>query len=359
MFSAKNSLKVFVSPLISNTIIGDVDSLLEGELGFFNVNTGLLTASGAGYFAMKKNGIVVKSPPIAAFAGWAGVQAYAAPTMQVETITIPTPVVGDVFQISVEIKIPGMRGEFTLYGNFTAVDTVAANVATGLAASLNAELAREGHTDLFTVAVSTADVIITEKLQTYVKGHLPGRFLQVKSRLTLPVDSSAIATLTTPHADGVGYGPHILEQEYFAAGESDQYRYQEWRNNFEYIPNAVASGTYKVIVLTEENQVKTANARVDAPIQILIAFQTNGKTPAPTIDAAVNGDTAVTGVAYPGSSVILSVDGSPEAAVSAHGTTGIFSVTVTVATGDVLTATAQSGVLGVSEVSNAVIVTAT
>jgi len=94
-------------------------------------------------------------------------------------------------------------------------------------------------------------------------------------------------------------------------------------------------------------------------MEYILAFNSAGTTPIPIIDAAVNGDTTVTGVAYPGSSVILSVDGAPESAVTAHATTGVFTVTVTVATGEVLTATAQSGASPISAVSTAVVVTAT
>ena len=364
MYSTINSLKVYVSPLLGQTVIDNVDNLLEGELGFFNKSTGALISDGIGegYFALKKEGIVLKSK-VLTFAGWAAeLTSYAAPTLRSADVVIPTPVVGENYQLNVEVKIPGMRGEYFYQGNHVAVtgDT-AIIVATALVTTINQQLVREGKINYLTisnVASSSATITIASVLQDYRQGKFRGKPADFRARMTLPEDQALLESNVTAGLDGVGYGPYIAELEYLAQGDSDPHRLIAWRNNFDWIGNATAAGQYNVVVLKEENQLLTANARVDAPMEYIIAFNSAGITPSPIIDESSDGDTTVTGVAFPGSSVILSVDGSPESAVLAHAVTGVYTVTVTVATGEVLTATAQSGVLGVSAVSNALTVIA-
>ena len=362
MYSTKNSLKVFVSPLLGQTNLLNVTDLKEGELGFFNKATGALIADGIGegYFALMKDSIVLKSKALT-FAGYAAdLKDYTAPTLRQETIAVPTATTGALYQINVEIKIPGIRGEYFLHGSHVAVSgDSTTTIATALAASLNSQLTREGKTNLLTVSSATATITITSILQNYVQGKLHGRPASFRSRLTYPEDDALLATVAAAASDGIGYGPYIMEKEYLAQGDSDPHRQLDWRNNFDWVGNAVVTGEYDVIVLQEENQQKTANARVDAPMEYIVVFNTLGATPSPIIDASVDGDTTVTGVSYPGASVILSVDGAPESAVTAHATTGVWTVTVTVATGEVLTATAQSGSNPISAVSDSVTVTAT
>lgn len=362
MISSKNSLKVFVSPFMGSTSAANVSALPEGELGFFESNTGDLIAGGigTGYFGLKRNGEVIKST-VLTFAGFvADTVAYSAPTLRTSTITVPSATTGKTYQLNVEVKIPGMRGEFYYHGNHVAQsgDTTT-DIATALAATLNSQLTREGKSQFLTVTSAAAVITIVSVLPKYVKGKKLGRPTDFVARLTLPEDEAVLETVTVSAADGVGYGPYIVEKEYQAQGDHDHHDLIDWRNNFDYIGLATATGQYNVIVETVENQQKTANSRVDAPIEYILAFDSVGTTPIPIIDASVNGDTTVTGVAYPGSSVILSVDGSPETAVTANATTGIFSVTVTVATGEVLTATAQAGTSPISAVSTSVTVTAT
>jgi len=362
MYSTKNSLKTFVSPFIGSTAAASVGTLPEGEIGFFSATTGLIIAGGigTGYIAQMKNGEILKSK-VFAFAGFvAETKDYTTPALRTSTLTVATAVTGKTYQITVESKIPGMRGEFFHHGTHVAAaaDTTTI-IAAALAASLNASLTREGKTEYLTVTSAVAIITIVSKLPTYIQGKKLGKQTDYTSRLNLPIEDAVLETVTVTGNDGIGYGPWVVEREHFAQGDSDSHRELEWRNNFEFAGLATAAGEYDVIVLTVANEVDTANSKVSAPMEYILAFNSAGTTPIPIIDAAVNGDTTVTGVAYPGSSVILSVDGAPESAVTAHATTGVFTVTVTVATGEVLTATAQSGASPISAVSTAVVVTAT
>lgn len=364
MISAQNNLKVFVSPLLGPTNLLTVNDLVEGELGFFNKTTGALIAagSGEGYFALMKNGVILKSKPMTLSAGYATtLKSYAAPTVKTATVTVSTATAGETYVLSVEDKLVGMRGEQYFHGTYVAQtgDTVT-TIATALVSSINNQLAREGKTSYLTITNAAGVITIVTNLQTYVEGKFKGRPVDFVARLSAPEDYAVLEVVTQAPSDGVGYGPYIAYLEYFAQGDHDHHRLIDWRNNFEWTGNATATGQYDVIVLTEDNYVKTANARVDAPMEYIVAFNTLGATPSPIIDAAVNGDITIDGVAYPGSSVIVSIDGTPESPVVANATTGVYQVTgVSLSTGEVLTATAQSGSNPISATSEAVTVTAT
>ena len=355
-YSASNSLKTLVTNVAANTIQANVNLLTEGEIGFFTTTTGALAASGAGYFAMKKNGVIIRSLPIANFGGWAGLKSYTAPAMKISHVTVPTPVVGEAFQAAIEIKIPGMRGETYIHGNFVAQDTVAANVATGLIASLNYSLTKMGATGLVGVTLSTADIVVTEKLQPYVKGKVPFRRVDFKLRLTQPSAKALLETQDTAHSDGIGYGPMIVEQEYFAQGDSDQYRFIGWRNNFEFTGNALVTGKYNVLLLTEDTQSKTANARVDTPVQYLIAFNTVGNLPAPVITAADDSDNTVVGTSFANAVVYAYKNGSTTSAANATANgAGAFSISTPVVAGESWTVKATLANYSDSLLSNAMI----
>lgn len=365
MYSVKNSFKVFVSPFIGPTNVANVSDLPEGEVGFFESDTGDLIAGGigTGYLAKLKNGIVYKSE-VFTFAGFAAaVKSYSAPTPKQATVTIPSAVASTTYLLDIEIKFDNMRNGFNLVGEYTtaASGDTTTTIAAGLVAAINAQLTKEGKTDLLTVTSNLAVITIVSKTRTAVVGKKFGRPVSFYARLSAPEALATAEVITVAPSDGIGYGPYTMEKEYLAWGEHDHHRMLGWRNNFEFGGDAEASGTYDVGVINLTREKQTANANVNAPMDILVAFNVSsaGVTPQPIIDAAEDGDTTVTGVAYPGSSVILSVDGSPESPVTANGTTGIWSVTVTVATGEVLTATAQDSGSAVSPISDAVTVTAT
>ncbi len=362
MYTTMNSLKVLVSPLTSPSVAPNVTDLAEGEMGYFNKTTGalILAGSGEGYFALRKNGSVIKSKVLTGLAGYAtDLEDYAAPVLHTVTITIPTVVIGTTYMVQLEVKIPGMRGEFYFHAPYLAqTGDDATAVATAITLALNNTLVREQKADYFTVTSATDTITITNKLRAYVQGHLPGRPANFKARLTLPEDEALLATVTVAGSDGVGYAPYVAELEYLAQGDSDPNRLIDWRNNFNWIGNAIVGGEYDVMVLKDDNRVDTANSRVKAPMEYIVAFNTVGVTPIPYIDASEDSDTSVTGTAVPGSTVTLYVDTVAQTPVVAHATTGVWTDPHDAATGEVLTATALVTGGVVSALSDAVTVIA-
>ena len=240
MYSAQNSLKVFVSPFLGVTNALTIDALPEGEIGLFNASTGALLASGTGIIALRKDGKVLKSKPVTLATSWAAnTDSYAAPTLKTSTITIPTATAGEAYQLAVEVKIPGMRGEYFYYGNHVAPATGATTttIATALAASINAQLAREGKTSYLTVTSSGAVITIVSVLQPFALGKFRGKQTDFVARLINPEDDALIETVTVSRNDGTGYGPDILDKEYFAQGDSDHHRLTDWRNNYDWTPH--------------------------------------------------------------------------------------------------------------------------
>lgn len=272
MYSAKNSLKVFVSPYSTPSSQLTVEELLVNEIGFYD-EQGNLAISGLGFFYWRKTGGQVIKSKLINFAGWSGVQSYAAPTYEVQTITVPTATAGELYQARIECKIPGMQGEYIKHGNHKAIsgDTTT-TIATALAASLNLALTREGK-DYFTITSSTADVIITAKVQPYVKGKKPGRPISFNSSLAHPQDDAVLSVLTTPGSDGIGYGPYIAEKEVLSQGDSDAFRFNDWPNSFDFNSlESSSTGQYDVLAVTEDTAVKTAMDLVTAPQEYLICF---------------------------------------------------------------------------------------
>jgi len=278
-YSAKNNLKVFVSPFTAQSNQTILSDLQIGEIGFYD-RAGAIAASGLGRFAWKKaDGTVIRSKEIT-FAGWAGIQSYAAPTMEVQTITVPTATAGVLYQVTIETKLPGMQGEYIKHGNHKAItgDTTT-TIAAALAASLNANFSREENS-YFTITTSTNTVIITAKLQSYKKAKFQGRPLNFKSLLNHPQDDAVLAVLTTAGADGIGYGPYVAEKEMFAQGDSDAYRFNSWPNSFDWDAlETSAAGEYDALIISEDGAIKTAMDLVTANQDYLLFFDSAGSAP--------------------------------------------------------------------------------
>jgi hypothetical protein len=365
-YSSKNSLKVFVSnksePCSPGTTL---KTLAIGEIGFFNEETGALVGSnasgiGAGIFAWRKaNGQVEKSKSFT-FTGWAAtLKAYAAPTMCTQYVDIASVTVGETYQITVEMKIPGMGGNYIKHGNYVAVtgDTTT-TVATALALSINNSFARESKS-YFTITSSTNRITVVAKLLDYVRGKKQGRPAWFKLSVSLPTAIAVIGTQSVAPSDGIGYGPYICEKEFLAQGDQDNLRFSGYPNSFDdRALVALSTGTYNVVAVTVDDVVKTANADVRALQQYLICFNDTGATPIPIVNAAINDATDVTGHASPGATVALAVNGSVTDTVTADGTTGVWTASQTVSTGQVLTATALLANGTISANSVAVTVTA-
>jgi len=271
-YSAKNTLKVFVSPYSTYSTQLTVAELLVNEIGFYDA-AGNIAASGAGYFHWRKSDGQVQKSKLITFAGWSGIKSYAAPTMEVQTITVPSNDIGVLYQVTIETKLPGMQGEYIKHGNHkTITGDTTTSIATALALSLNNNFTREENS-YFTITSSSADVIITSKLQTYKKAKFQGRPLNFKAFLNHPQDDAVAGVLTTPGADGVGYGPYIAEQEMFAQGDHDGFRFGGYPNSFDFDAlEANASGQYDVLHVSEDTAIKTAMDLVTANQDYLICF---------------------------------------------------------------------------------------
>lgn len=370
MYSAKNSLKVLISNKANFCSMGTtLKTLPVGEIGFFDETGALLGSSvavlgasgiGTGFFAIRKaDGQILKGKTFTS-TGWAlAKKAYAAPTMETQTVTISTATAGQQYQLRIEMVIPGMQGPYFKHGNYVAVsgDTTS-TIATALAASINAALAREDK-EYFTITAASNVITIVAKLQNYVRGKKQGRPPVFRSSLVLPEAYAALGVQTVAPSDGIGYGPYICEKEYLAQGDSDPYRFGGYPNSFDDRGLVgLATGKYDVFPFTVDSAVHTNNTDVYAPQQYLIALNTVGATAIPRIDAAVNGATSVTGTSVPGATVTLYVNGSLTDTVTANSTTGVWTASQTVATGEVLTAYALLAPGTISAVSTAVTVTA-
>ena len=355
MYSAKNSLKVWVSNAAAPTAGGAANTLAQlpaGEIGFYDASTNLLlyNGTGTGYYAFRKpDGQILKSRTLVQSGTYINanpfLKTYVAPTMQKQTITVPAISASTFYQIRVEMKLVGMLGEYFKHGNYQTAasgDTLA-NTCQKLAESLIANLARE-QKPYFTITYTGTTVVIEQKLLPYVRGKKRGRPVAFRAMLSAPEANATLSTLTTAGSDGIGYGPYIAEQEFFAQGDSDGLRFAGYPNSFDdRALFALATGKYNVIALTDENIQKTANADVRATEQYLLAWNDVGVTPSALITPAsvVAGTVTVTGFAQPGASVQLLKNGSAEgAAVTADGTTGAWSRTGAVlASTNVVTAT--------------------
>ena len=280
MYTAFNQLQVLVSPFSAATN-AELGVLPEGEMGFYRADTGLLQAAPAGvegFYALNKDGVILKTPILT---GIAYASNYAAPALYTETITIPTLVTGELYQVDIEFSIPGMQGHFNIIGSrvATATDTTT-TIAAGIVSDIQASLVRQQKVGYFTISNVAAVITITAAHRTYVDGKLSGRQASFRSRLTFPEDEALLATVTVGATEGIGYGPYIRHLEYVAQGESDPFRYRGWRNNFEYSYNASLTGEYDVLTYRLENTYNTGAMVQPTSQEILICFDSAGAAPA-------------------------------------------------------------------------------
>jgi hypothetical protein len=340
MYSAKNSLKCWVSNASGPSMAVTLATLPVGEIGFFDAIGAVITTTGTGSFCYKKaDGQVIRSKPITYAAAWKNsIVAYAAGTLESQTVTISTATVGETYQVRLEVKLPGMQGEYIKHGNYVAIsgDTTT-TIATALAASLNAAMAREGKS-YFTITTAGNNVItIQNKLLPYVRGKKQGRPVWFKSNLTLPVLYATSVVQTVPPVQPKGYGPYISEQEFFAQGDSDALRFAGYPNSFDdRALTALSTGRYNTLYVTEDTAVGTANGDVRAPQQYLLAWNTIGAGTVPLILVADNSTPELSGTCNPNDVVTLYDNGS---LISSDTTTsgGTFSIATAIAIGHTIT----------------------
>lgn len=343
-YSAKNSLKVWASNASGPSSASTLALLPVGEVGFFTALGVAIATTGTGNFCYRKaDGQILKSKEFTFAAAWkSSIKAYAAPTMQKQTVTVPVATASTFFQIRVEMKLVGMLGEYFKHGNYqsSASGDTTTTIATALAASLNANLARE-HKEYFTITSSGADVIIEQKLLPYVLGKKRGRPVAFRAMLSAPEANAVASVLTTAGSDGYGYGPYIAEQEFFAQGYSDELRFGGYPNSFDTRAlTAVASGKYDLLALTNSNVQLTANSDVNAPEQYLLAWNSVGVGVVPVIAGGASAPDVSSGTASgtggPGDTIYLydngtAATGTNSALVDANGdwaiTSGLTGIT--------------------------------
>jgi len=283
MSSQKNFLQVFVSNAYNKVTIKATVALLEdGGIGFFD-KTNALAATGAGRFVKKVGTDIIESPYINSFAGWPATKlAYAAFVAHTETVTLAAAVVvGTYYQLRIEMDIKGMTGKYIKESVHKAVtgDTVT-TIAAALVSRMNAALTREGNTAL-TVSSALGVITVVNKLQTYDPGKKLGNAVPFSIAITQgPTADIQLGTVTVAGSSGVGRGAQVHAREFFAWGNHDPYRYNGWRNNFTPKVYADASLTYDVNVINETIYEKTDNADVPVQLEVYVAFNTAGATPA-------------------------------------------------------------------------------
>jgi hypothetical protein len=288
-YSNKNSLKVFVSNATGPSVATTLATLPVGEIGFFTAAGAAIATTGTGHLCYRRaDGQVIMSDQVTFASAWkSSIKAYAAPTMEVQTVTFSTATASTLYQVRLEMKLPGMNGSYIKHGNYVSAasgDTTT-TIATALAASLNKALAREDK-EYFTITSGAGTVIVTAKSLPYVRGKKSGHPVWFKTSLIYPEALAVNGALTATPSDGIGYGPYICEKEFFAQGDSDAFRFREWPNSFDDRALAgVSTGRYDVLPVSINNAKHTANADVYANQDYLLAFNTIGVGTVPTLVA--------------------------------------------------------------------------
>ena len=372
MYSGKNSLKVWISNYTYPYMAANTDTLNHlpaGAIGFYT-EAGVLCpdGTGTGFIAFRRpDGTLLKSKTFTSATTWLNRRhVYAAPTMETQTIAV-TATASTLYQIRIEMKIPGVGGSYIKHGNYmsAASGDTATTIGDALVASLKANFARE-EKDYFTITNATGTISIVAKLQPYVRGKLYGKPVSFKTSLIYPEAQAANSTLTVAPSNGYGYAPYIAEWEFFAQGDSDQFRFNGWPNSFDTRSHqAIVDPTlaqYDVANVVVDDTVATANADVHAPQAYMVCFNSIGKTPTPVLTNAslAAGSRTLTGWAVPGSTVTVYDNGAATAFTgTANATTGAVSIaTVTVTEAHVYTLRALDGSSTLSAASNSLTATA-
>lgn len=367
-YSSKNSLKVGVSNAAGPSVAATLATLPTGEIGFFDAAGAAIATTGTGFLCHRRSdGQVLRSDAITFSSAWkSSIKAYAAPTVEVQTVTFTTATASTLYQVRLEMKLPGMNGSYIKHGNYVSAASGdnTTTIATALALSLNNALAREDK-EYFTITSGAGTVIVTAKLLPYIRGKKSGHPVWFKTSLIYPEALAVLGTLTTPPSDGIGYGPYICEKEFFAQGDSDPYRFSSWPNSFDdRALSGVSTGQYDVLAVSINDAKHTANADVYANQDMLIAFNTIGVGVVPRITGApdVSAGTAA-GKGNPGDTVYIYdngtlATGTNSALVDANGDWSIGSGLTGITAGHTATAKAVTPGGGYSAASAGVLVVA-
>jgi len=220
IYGDKQFRKVYVKTAVMGTASARAtpDLLADGEVQAFRADGADEAAAGERFKIFTNIGGVIESSDAIDPANVivSKLTPYVADQNKVMTITIPTPVVGQSFEVRLLVKDFGMTSAWdyvTIYGQFIAEDTVAANVATGLAAAINASIAKYSNVTI-AATTSTADLILTGSNTDYKLFQFDGKPIDFEVSLLQP--SEVAAVLTTPIIQGKGEGYDVANLEHFS-----------------------------------------------------------------------------------------------------------------------------------------------
>lgn len=195
--------------------------LADGEVQAFNVS-GLGDAGAGERFKFFTNvaGVISSSDVIdPAKVLKSTTSAFSAKVNQVSTITIAgTVTAGDSWEATIRILDYGMTSAWdytNIYAQYVAVTgNTVDDVAAGLAASFNQNIATHAGEIDIVASSSTADLILTGTATEYKEFQFDGRPLNFTSSVSNPVVIAEV--LTTPAEVGVGEGTEMHSLEFFS-----------------------------------------------------------------------------------------------------------------------------------------------
>jgi len=232
-------LNVFVSTASAGVAFvndgGSTDNgaadLAAGEVTYMNTATGVCSAtpptSGKYKVVFKDSeGNTRESAEIDSADAVVSSATPVADQMQVSTLTIPAPDIGD--QIVVKIGVHNYGGFLDanaihyFYANHTADSTVAADAAAALRSNLAAALAK-APVSVATVSGSGANIVVTGVAQPYKKDKFSGSVVRFFVEQSKPDADAQGETVTTVGKDGINTFRQVAALENFVAGYNSDY----------------------------------------------------------------------------------------------------------------------------------------
>lgn len=254
IYGDKQFRKVILQKAANIAARASKDLLADGEVQAFNVAGTGLAGAGERFAVFTNVGGVITSSDIIDPAKVLNSKTvpYEARVHQVSTITIAGTVTpGDSWEATIRLRDYGMTSahDYTnIYAQYIAVTSdTATEVAAGLAASFNANIATHRGTVNITASSSGADLILTGTDTEYKVFQFDGRPHSFVASVTNPVTIAEV--LTTASEPGKGEGTEINSLEYFSKMVTgDQYANSEIK--FEAPLLADVAGTYDVIEIS-------------------------------------------------------------------------------------------------------------
>lgn len=152
-------------------------------------------------------------------------------------------------------------------------DTSPTITATAVAANITA------HTSVPNYNATADGAVVT--ITSEALGTIPNGFVVVGTGTTMTTtDVNMSGGYLQVGDNGIGTGNYVHAKEYFAWGNQDSFRYNSFRNNFTPKTLSSAAKTYNVQAANEDVYEKTAHADVRVSLQVLLAFNSAGSTPA-------------------------------------------------------------------------------